>query len=116
EVGVRHCRRDAVRGSDGSPESIGDSLVDAPGFGKPIEGLAFVEAPHLDGPFHRLAFAADRKPPCGIAGNGHDAAVDRGRERAVDLDLGFASGPAFAERGKIEKGKAHGALDLEYTA
>ena len=103
EVCVRHSRRDAVRGRHGSPEPIGEPLVDAPGFGKPVESLAFVEPPHLDGPFHRLAFAGDRKPPCGIASNGHDVAVNRGRERAVDLDLGFARGPAFAERGKIEK-------------
>src|SRR5260370_218876 len=40
-------------------------------------------------------------------------AVDLGRERLVDLELGLAGGLALLERGIVQEWEAHGALDLE---
>ncbi len=51
--------------------------------------------------------------PVRLARDGHHIAIDRRRERAVDRKLRLAGGLALLERGEIEEGKAHRALDLE---
>ena len=104
-------RRRLVGGGDGAAERIGEVVVDL--VRQMIEGAVLVEAAHVDRPFDRRAVAADREPSVTRARDGHDAAINFWRERPVDLDLGFAGGFALFERGKIEKRKAHRALDLQ---
>src|SRR4030095_13756407 len=83
--------------------------------GKTVERLRLVEAAHLDGVPAGCAPAIERKPPIGLARNGHYAAIELGRIRAIDLDLGLARRLALLERGIVEKRELHRALELEHA-
>ena len=113
EAGVLARLRAFMRRRHRAPEGVGEAVVDAAGVGQMIERLGLVEAGHLDRPFHRLAVAADGEGAAAGARDRHDPLVDRRRERPVDLDLGLAGGLALFERGIVEKGECHRALDLE---
>ena len=78
-----------------------------------IEGAVLVETHHVDRPFDRLAVAADRQPTITLARDGDDAAIKFWRQPPVDLDLRFAGAFALFQGRKIEKRKAHRALDLQ---
>ena len=93
-------------------ERVRQPLIDLAALGQMVERLGLVEAAHLHRPFDRLAAAADGKA-AGPARDRHHAAIDRRRERAVDLDLGLAGRFALLQRGIIEERKTHRALDLE---
>src|SRR5262249_60333105 len=95
---------------------IGDALVDLTGIGQIIQRLALIEAAHPDSPFDRFALAADREAAIESAGDGHYPTIDRRRKSAIDCNLGFASYPAFLQRGEIEERKAHRAFDLDRAA
>ncbi len=70
------------------------------------------EAAHLHRPLDRRAVAVEREPPVRLARDRHDPAVDVGRERPVDLELGLAGRLALVEGRIVEKREAHRALDL----
>ncbi len=96
---------------NGSAERIGQCFVDFAG--EMIEGAPLVEAAHLDRPFHRRAFAANRQLAVSFAGDGDDAAIDFRRVGCVDRKLGLAGQFALSERRVVEKRKAHRTFDLE---
>ena len=100
-----------MRGGDRASERFGQGIVDFAG--QMIERARLVEAAHLDRPFDRGAGAANGEPAVRFAGDRFDAAVDFRRVRGVHVELRFAGLAAFGERRVIQKGKAHGALDLE---
>src|SRR5262249_36529224 len=113
EMRMRNRWSRAMRCSHRQTECIGERLADLTGIGQIIQRLALIEAPHLDSPFDRFALAADREAAIESAGDGHYPKIDRGRKSAIDCNLGFASYPAFLQRGEIEERKAHRAFDLE---
>ena len=79
--------------------------------GDMIERAGLVEPPHVNGPFDRLAFAADPQPlPLPRDRNG--AEIDVGRIALVDGDLRLAGTSPPGEGRLIEEGEADGALDL----
>jgi hypothetical protein len=100
-----------VGGGDGAAERIGEVVVDL--VGQMIEGAVLVEAYHVDRPFDRCAVAADRQPSIVRARDGDDATIKFWRQPPVDLDLHFTGAFALFQSGKIEKRKAHRALDLQ---
>jgi hypothetical protein len=70
-------------GGDDAAQCVGERGIDAAGIREAIERARLVEAPHLDRPFDRIAFALEREPPIRRARDRHDAAVELRRERPV---------------------------------
>ena len=106
-------RRARVCRGDGAGEFVGEFETDAAALGEEIERARLVEAVHLDRPLDRLAGAVEREMAAALARDRDDAMIERGRERAIDLDLRLAGRFALVEGRVVEKGKTNRALDLE---
>ena len=94
-------------------ERIGERRIDLARLRQSVERRVFVEAAHLERPFDRRAGAVEREPAAVLARDRDHAAVDVGRERSIDAKLGLAGFFALGECRIVQKGKAHGALDLQ---
>src|ERR1700683_2221198 len=73
---------------DGASERIGQGFVNFAS--EVIEGALLVEAAHLNSPFDRRTFRANRQFSVSFARDGDDAAIDFGRVGRVDRKLGLA--------------------------
>jgi hypothetical protein len=93
----------AVRRRHRPTECIRERVVDPTSFGQMIARQAFIEAVHLDSPFHRSTLAADREAAPWLTRDGHDPKIDRRRESAIDGNLGFAGCPASVEKSRNGK-------------
>ena len=107
-VGATRCAAATAR-----PSSSASASSISPGFSQTVEGLALVETPHLDGPFDRLAFAADHKPAICLAVWARRHGKSTGAKARLTVISASHAALPFPKRGKIEKWKAHRALDLE---
>src|SRR5215211_2334245 len=99
----------------GACPRAGERSVNASRIREMVERARLVEARHLHRPFHRRSATVERQPAVGFARDRHDTAVDFRRIGAVDLKLGLAGRLALLDRGEIEKGKPHRALDFEHA-
>src|SRR5262249_54081605 len=77
-----------------------------------VKCLLFVETRHLDGPFDRLARAAEPQRAGSVASDRHHPVVKLRCEAAVDVEFGEAGGLAPVQGRIVEKRKPHRALDL----
>src|SRR5437588_12322986 len=78
-----------------------------------VERCILVETVHLDRPFDRRTWAAEREATAGFPRDGHHAAIDFGGEGAIDPQLRLACQLAPIEGRVIQKRKVHRPLDLE---
>jgi hypothetical protein len=108
-----HRKRRTVRGGNRTGELVSDPLIDLAGVGEMIERRAFVEALHLQRPFHRLAVAIEGQMAGYIPGDRPYAAIDLRREHAVDPQFRLASRLAFVQCRVIEKWKAYRAFHFQ---
>ena len=114
DPGRRRGRRGAgMRRRHRAAERVRQRRIDRARLRQTVERRILGEAAHLDRPLDRRAAAVEREAPVGRAGDRHDAAVDFGRKRPVDLELRRAGRLALLERRIVEKREAHRALDLQ---
>jgi hypothetical protein len=91
-----------VVGGDGFAERPGEGGVEAAGVGQAVELRLGREAAHLERVFDRGARAAEGEGAVGRAGDGDDAAVDRGGGGGVEREFAVEDRLAFFEGREVE--------------
>ncbi len=70
------------------------------------------KAAHMHRPFDRLPFAAELQAPFGRAHDGHEAEIEVGRVRPIELHLADGRGVAREQRREIDEAQVHALPDL----
>ena len=102
-----------MRIADDIREHLRQFWLDAAGSGEVIQGFAFIEPGHFDGPFDGGPVAVDLDAT-GCPRDRNDAPIKLWRVASVDREFLLAGSLALVERRIVEEGQPHRALDLQH--
>ncbi len=86
-------RRRGMEPVDGVRERLAEVVGERAAPRPVCEHIVFVEAAHVDRPFHRLAGTAERQSPVRSAGDRFDTKIDVGSMRLVESVFAHAGRP-----------------------
>ena len=107
--------RDGMELRNGRSQRRHQFEIQTPGRGETVEECVLREAIHLDHPIDRWAGSAKRECSAGLAGDGHDAAVDVRCGAPVEAHLGVTHGATPFGGREIEIIEPDGSLQLVCT-